>query len=142
MIVKSKRFLFIAISVIVALLLIFTTFLSVFGPRKLKNELPQDGIVSVTLVNESEHTWKEISKDKIVLFQKVLDELTYIKRFDEPIGCWKHRKHYLIKYNGCLVKIKECSFSVFRNGEKEREIFFYGIFPSEQFYALETLFAE
>ena len=137
---KDKRLLISFISIGLAVLLVASiTFLTVFGPKKLKNILPQGDIKSVILVENRwpDYARMELSEDKIATFQETLNNLSYIKNVYKR---GESGGYYLIAYHGYIVRFSERSLWVIQNGQRVEECYFCAILPDGQYAELETLF--
>ena len=136
---KDKRFLISFISIGLAVLLVASiTFLTVFGPKKLKNILPQGDIKSVILVENRwpDYARMELSEDKIATFQETLNNLSYIKSVYKRWGS----EYYLIVYQGYIVLFSDSRLWVIQDGKRVEECYFCAILPDGQYAELETLF--
>lgn len=138
----KKNVLSIIASVLVVLLFLLT---SCSVDNSVISELPDEEIVNVikVVVDESgEETEIELSEEKISQFYDSLSVLKYKKKrnffgiksrvFDSVT--------YIITYDSYTVKLREHHLLVLHNGEKEKEISFSNIRPSDTFEKIDELF--
>ena len=134
----------IALSFVLIVLLLSFSSCSIFSTN-LRNELPDDEIVSivkVTVDESGEETQVALSAEKISIFNDFLKELKYSKKrnwLGVKTDIWDS-EYFLITYENHTVKFSEHHFILRTNDEVKTSLMLDGVFPDETFKELFQLF--
>ncbi len=138
--VKTKKIVLIVLTFVWMLLLTACS-----AGRSLIKELPDEelvGVVRVSVDENGEETEFSLSEEKTSLFLDYLQDLEYQKK--QNIFGIKSRTYdevtYVMTYENYTVRLREHHLSILCNGEKEKEISFDSIQPSDAFDQIDKLF--